>query len=657
MNKKEKIDLLIILCFVLAITLPFINQAYHIDDVNSIFLAKQMVKDPLRMYDGPLIGFGEERLLSTTSKGPVIAAIIAFSLYFFKTLSEKVIHSLLIIFPLIGGISVYFLFKRFSSKPLVSTLLVLASPVFVVLSHTAMPNVAMFSLGIACLSLYIYGIEKNKNYSLMFSGIAGSLAILAKYPALAVLPLIVLYALLNKKSIKKTLIPVTISLFILFLWCLHNYIYFPHRNIHILYTGARVAASWIQILGLKGMGTITALGASTIFILSILYLYTEKNTDKFSFYIFAIISLILSLGIVLLGYNLLHSIMFLFFLLTGLMVLYKNLYLDKLFNIIYKKFRPGLKNSSNIFAILALIFGFVFEVYLLINKTSLIKTGEEIITRLYNQNIGAIINAIPLESWLMKIPLVYNNLIILVPVVFLIVSYLFFRFRKNINHIKKEKINCKFTYVDFKKWIFQNKDDIFMFFWFAGMIFYSVFLVLSGGTFRILFTIPPIIYLFVKESCSILNKKTLKKFLIITIILTFSLSIIISYADYKFANVYRDLSEKIPEMYENEKNDIWFVGHWGMQYYMPKAGYQDLLSNKTSLRKGDMIIRPLTPSPQPINKSINISLVNTIKYNSSFPIRTMNLESHAGFYSTAWGFLPYSVSSSPLEKIEIYEVI
>jgi len=49
-------------------------------------------------------------------------------------------------------------------------------------------------------------------------------------------------------------------------------------------------------------------------------------------------------------------------------------------------------------------------------------------------------------------------------------------------------------------------------------------------------------------------------------------------------------------------------------------------------------------------------LLDEIIIKSTFPIRTMNLSSNAGFYDNLQGLLPFSITRQPLEKFYIYRV-
>ena len=48
-----------------------------------------------------------------------------------------------------------------------------------------------------------------------------------------------------------------------------------------------------------------------------------------------------------------------------------------------------------------------------------------------------------------------------------------------------------------------------------------------------------------------------------------------------------------------------------------------------------------------------VDLLETLSPTSRFPVRILNSEATAGWYSQYWGILPYSFSTVPLERIHI----
>jgi hypothetical protein len=230
-------------------------------------------------------------------------------------------------------------------------------------------------------------------------------------------------------------------------------------------------------------------------------------------------------------------------------------------------------------------------------------------------------------------------------------SSLFFIFliSNNIFNVAIKKLIRK------KNSIFLYCDHIFLGLWFFGILLINSFMVGGAARYNTLFTPILVIYYFLLIFNHI-SKKRINHFLIIVFISTFFLGVLLSYADYQYAQTYKKFVDSFQKRY-NAK-EVWFLGHHGYQYYMEKKGYIPLPANNDTPKKGDLIVKAGIPSPRKIIPELKkrMTLIEEVEYNSKYPIRIHNPESHAGFYTYGAGFLPFSISNTPLEKFKIYIV-
>lgn len=286
--KKDTTSFLVIIIFVLTLTLPFSNKAVHMDDTIFLYIADQIAKDPLRPYSfhvewGGYSGPGSH-LLDT----PLIPYYIAIIRWVFGS-SEIVLHLSFIIFPLIAGLSFYFIAKKFIKWPLTSTLTMLVTPTFLVNSHNLMLDVPMTSLFLLTVALFVYGVD-TENKKLLFSGgLVGGFAYMAKPNAIMLIPILILYCLIKKKPkyIAYQLIP---TMFII-LFSLHNY-FFDERIFLQDYLPflIRNKVSNFKILGAYFFSNLSYIGGATIFPLFFLFPFLLKKRA----WIFLSISVIIS---------------------------------------------------------------------------------------------------------------------------------------------------------------------------------------------------------------------------------------------------------------------------------------------------------------------------------------------------------------------------
>jgi len=225
-------NLLFISAAILVITLLFINQPFHTDDPLFIYSARSINNNIFLPYNFSFpaedrIRFGFEGFTNP----PLNSYFIALISRFFGE-EPIVLHSFFIIFALFAAFSLYTLSRFFIKNTLLATCMAIATPVFMVQSHSLMPDVTV--LGFWCLSVYFYikGLDKKNRKSLLLSSLFISLALLTRYNGLLLILLLFIYSLLNRKRFNSYIGYLFIPLFVFALWCLHNW--FFYGRIHIL---------------------------------------------------------------------------------------------------------------------------------------------------------------------------------------------------------------------------------------------------------------------------------------------------------------------------------------------------------------------------------------------------------------------------------------
>jgi len=92
----------------------------------------------------------------------------------------------------------------------------------------------------------------------------------------------------------------------------------------------------------------------------------------------------------------------------------------------------------------------------------------------------------------------------------------------------------------------------------------------------------------------------------------------------------------------------------GLSFYLD-PGLWTPVSMGESINRGDIVVLPYrTLSPHFFPSIKNPRVVRQFQYHGWVPMRTLDLKSHAGFYGSIWGLLPFSFSQGPLE---IYTVV
>src|SRR5439155_15653172 len=82
------------------------------------------------------------------------------------------------------------------------------------------------------------------------------------------------------------------------------------------------------------------------------------------------------------------------------------------------------------------------------------------------------------------------------------------------------------------------------------------------------------------------------------------------------------------------------------------------LSTGDDFTGGQFVISPREAVPYSLPQDVDSMLVPVRRWSwqSFLPLRLMNREAHAGFYSSSWGLLPFAISRAPVEEITVRQV-
>jgi 4-amino-4-deoxy-L-arabinose transferase-like glycosyltransferase len=242
MNRSAA-DLWLLGGITLILMVPFMNKAFHIDDVYFLEIAQNIQRTPMDPFSGATTlvdqdyatfqRFGvKPNTFATMSHPPLVPYYIALTIWLTGTIREWMLHFSFLIFPLICCFSMYSLAKVFTTSPFVATLVLISGPIFVVNSQNLMTDVPMLSFFLCALALFISGVNRDKVGLIALAGLIAGFAMLTRYVAFALLPLFLLYSLLEKRSVKIAILSIVVSAFIFGIWTYQNYLY--HGSMHVI---------------------------------------------------------------------------------------------------------------------------------------------------------------------------------------------------------------------------------------------------------------------------------------------------------------------------------------------------------------------------------------------------------------------------------------
>ncbi len=154
-SHRRWLSRLALILLVLVTSLPFLNQAYHIDDRIYLDVARTIFNQPLYPYDFDALyeGFVAPDAASH-SHLPFTSYYLALTQIATGRDSERIAHLAFLVFPLLAVLAFYELAANLLRFPFAAAALLVSSTAFLTLSHTIMPDVPLLSFWILALASF-----------------------------------------------------------------------------------------------------------------------------------------------------------------------------------------------------------------------------------------------------------------------------------------------------------------------------------------------------------------------------------------------------------------------------------------------------------------------------------------------------------------------
>jgi len=224
-------DLAILASVFLLSHIPFLTQAFIIDDGNFIDQALHIIRNPAGPYSFNIHLEEVFNFFRYFANPPGFAYFLAAMIKLFGS-SEMALHSVCLVFSAIALLSMYALSQDITGHGLYGSLLLLFTPTFLLSSHTVMPDVPAMAFYILAIFLFLRGIDQDNVLLYIFSGAAAGISSLLKYSGLTVLPLMLLYWLLCRKRTLKPFVTFLVAGLVFGAWCAMSY--FIYGEIHFI---------------------------------------------------------------------------------------------------------------------------------------------------------------------------------------------------------------------------------------------------------------------------------------------------------------------------------------------------------------------------------------------------------------------------------------
>jgi len=191
--------ILVLLC--LACLAPFGGKAFHIDDPLFVWSAAQIRLAPLDFFGSQVNWFGSQAsMFEVIHNPPGFPFLLAAWTSIFGT-GEAAHHWAVFLIAAVAALGVYDLARTLGGRPLFVATLVVLSPVFLVSATTVMCDLLMFALWVWSVALWVRGVHGKAAWPFAAATLCVCLATLSKYFAMSLIPLLLVYALVqNRRS-------------------------------------------------------------------------------------------------------------------------------------------------------------------------------------------------------------------------------------------------------------------------------------------------------------------------------------------------------------------------------------------------------------------------------------------------------------------------
>jgi len=205
----------------------------------------------------------------------------------------------------------------------------------------------------------------------------------------------------------------------------------------------------------------------------------------------------------------------------------------------------------------------------------------------------------------------------------------------------------------------KSAESVLLFLWICGTFIFGSFLNWSVNARIFLPMVPAAGILVMRRISGRTPSHSSKDFLhILPLVPALLLALWLNWSDYSLADSARRATAEIRQRYGNHEGTLWFLGHWGFQYYMEAIGAKAIDFEKSTLVPGDRLVVPLNNTNIYSIKSDNsLGIIDELRYPSGRGLSTMDSSLGAGFYTDLWGPLPFAFGKTADERYEIFLVL
>ena len=192
---------LVIAILLMACLGPFLNKAVHTDDVLFVWTGQWIQKHPLDFFGFQVNWWTTAIPMWVANYNPPLLSYYLAGAASVLGWSEMALHLACGVIAFAAAAGVYALARKWCDRPLLATLIAILTPAFLVSSTTLMCDVMMLGFWVWTLVLWEAALANGRSpWWFVGAGALAGLAVLTKYSAICLLPLLLVLGVMRTRK-------------------------------------------------------------------------------------------------------------------------------------------------------------------------------------------------------------------------------------------------------------------------------------------------------------------------------------------------------------------------------------------------------------------------------------------------------------------------
>jgi 4-amino-4-deoxy-L-arabinose transferase-like glycosyltransferase len=180
---------------------PFLNKGFHTDDLLFVWTAEWIQKNPINFFGFRISWWFSAIPMWVANYNPPLMSYFLTGVATLFGWSEVILHLAGLAIAFVAATGIYSLAQRWCDRPLLATIVAIFTPAFLVSSTTLMCDVMMLGFWVWALVCWDRALATGKSrWQYVIAGILAGLAVLTKYSAITLLPVLLILSILRTRK-------------------------------------------------------------------------------------------------------------------------------------------------------------------------------------------------------------------------------------------------------------------------------------------------------------------------------------------------------------------------------------------------------------------------------------------------------------------------